>query len=38
MTGFQCSARGGSVRVKLNGDRVILEGHAVHVFSGTLLV
>ena len=38
MVGFQCSARGGSVRVKLNGDRVILEGNAVHVFSGKLLV
>lgn len=38
MTGFQCSARGGSVRVKLAGDRVILSGHAVHVFRGTLLV
>jgi PhzF family phenazine biosynthesis protein len=38
MTGFQCSARGGSVRVKLAGNRVILSGHAVHVFSGTLLV
>jgi PhzF family phenazine biosynthesis protein len=38
MTGFQCSARGGSVRVKLSGDRVILCGHAVPVFSGTLLV
>jgi predicted PhzF superfamily epimerase YddE/YHI9 len=38
MVGFQCSARGGSVRVKLHGDRVILEGHAVHVFSGKLLV
>ncbi len=36
MVGFQCSARGGSVRVKLNGDRVILEGHAVHIFSGKL--
>ena len=38
MTGFQCSARGGSVRVKLAGDRVILGGHTVHVLSGTLLV
>jgi len=38
MNGFQCSARGGSVRVKLAGDRVILAGHAVHVFSGKLLV
>ncbi|MDD4138497.1 MAG: PhzF family phenazine biosynthesis protein [Methanoregula sp.] len=38
LVGFQCSARGGSVRVRLAGDRVILEGHAVHVFSGKLLV
>ncbi len=38
MTGFQCSARGGSVRMKLAGDRVILSGHAVHVFEGKLLV
>jgi PhzF family phenazine biosynthesis protein len=38
MTGFQCSARGGSVHVKLAGDRVILGGHAVLVFSGMLHV
>lgn len=38
MTGFQCSGRGGSVRVKLAGNRVILSGHAVLVFSGTLQV
>jgi PhzF family phenazine biosynthesis protein len=38
MVGFQCSARGGLVRVSLNGDRVIIRGHAVHVFSGRLLV
>jgi PhzF family phenazine biosynthesis protein len=38
MVGFQCSARGGSVRVKLKKNRVLLEGHAVHVFSGKLLV
>ena len=38
MTGFQCSPRGGSVRVALNGDRVVLKGHAVHVISGTLLI
>nr|WP_321353252.1 PhzF family phenazine biosynthesis protein [uncultured Methanoregula sp.] len=38
MVGFQCSPRGGSVRVKLEGDRVILSGHAVHVLSGKLLV
>lgn len=38
LMGFQCSARGGLVRVTLNGDRVILGGHAVHIFSGKLLV
>jgi PhzF family phenazine biosynthesis protein len=38
MTGFQCSARGGSVRVTLQGDRVILAGHAVHVATATLHV
>jgi PhzF family phenazine biosynthesis protein len=38
LTGFQCSARGGLVHVTLKGDRVILGGHAVHIFSGTLLV
>jgi PhzF family phenazine biosynthesis protein len=38
LVGFQCSARGGLVHVTLNGDRVILGGHAVHIFSGKLLV
>ena len=38
LSGFQCSLRGGTVKVTLNGDRVILGGHAVHVFSGQLLV
>ena len=38
LDGFQCSARGGTVRVTLKGDRVMLGGHAVHVFSGKLLV
>jgi len=38
LMGFQCSARGGLVRVALKGDRVILGGHAVHIFSGNLLV
>jgi PhzF family phenazine biosynthesis protein len=38
MVGFQCSGRGGSVRVTLQGDRVLLGGHAVHVSSGRLLV
>jgi PhzF family phenazine biosynthesis protein len=38
LTGFQCSARGGTVRVRCAGNRVILSGHAVHVAEGTLLV
>jgi PhzF family phenazine biosynthesis protein len=38
LSGFQCSARGGSVRVTLLGDRVLLGGHAVHISSGKLLV
>ena len=38
LNGFQCSARGGSVRVTLLGDRVLLAGHAVHISSGRLLV
>jgi PhzF family phenazine biosynthesis protein len=38
LVGFQCSSRGGLVRVKPVGDRVIIEGHAVHVFSGKLLI
>ena len=36
--GFQCSARGGTVRVILQGDRVVLGGHAVHILSGQLFV
>jgi PhzF family phenazine biosynthesis protein len=38
LVGFQCSARGGLVHVTLNGGRVILGGHAVHIFSGKFLV
>jgi PhzF family phenazine biosynthesis protein len=38
LDGFQCSARGGTVRITLHGDRVHLKGHAVHVLSGKLLV
>jgi PhzF family phenazine biosynthesis protein len=38
MVGFQASARGGIVRVKLNNDRVILSGQAVTVLSGELRV
>ena len=37
MTGFQASARGGVVRVRLAGDRVILGGKAVTVLRGELL-
>lgn len=36
MTGLQASARGGVVRVRLVGDRVVLGGQAVTVFRGTL--
>jgi PhzF family phenazine biosynthesis protein len=38
LNGFQCSTRGGTVRVTLHGDRVTLGGHAVHISSGKLLV
>ena len=37
MTGFQASARGGTVRVRLAGERVILGGQAVTVMAGDLL-
>lgn len=36
LTGVQVSERGGQVRVRLDGDRVHLAGHAVTVLSGTL--
>jgi predicted PhzF superfamily epimerase YddE/YHI9 len=36
MLGFQASARGGTVRVVLRGDRVILAGQAVTVLRGEL--
>lgn len=36
MTGHQVSTRGGVVRVKLSGDRVILGGQAVTVMTGEL--
>lgn len=36
MTGFQASARGGVVKVKLNGDRVVLAGQAVTMLRGEL--
>jgi PhzF family phenazine biosynthesis protein len=37
MTGFQCSPRGGVVRIRLNGDRIILGGQAVTVMHSELL-
>ena len=36
MTGYQASARGGVVRVRMNGERIILGGQAVTVLRGTL--
>jgi PhzF family phenazine biosynthesis protein len=36
LTGFQASSRGGLVRVRLNGDRVILGGQAVTIVRGEL--
>lgn len=36
-TAYQASARGGIVRVRLNGERVILGGQAVTVMTGELL-
>lgn len=36
-TAFQASARGGVVRVRLNGERVLLGGQAVTVMTGELL-
>jgi predicted PhzF superfamily epimerase YddE/YHI9 len=37
LVGYQASARGGIVRVRVNGDRVDLGGHAVTVLRGELL-
>ena len=36
LTGYQASARGGTVGVRVAGDRVLLAGRAVTVFSGEL--
>jgi predicted PhzF superfamily epimerase YddE/YHI9 len=36
--GYQASSRGGVVRVRVHGDRVLLGGQAVTVLRGTLLV
>jgi len=37
MTGYQASVRGGVVRMRLNGDRIILGGQAVTVMQATFL-
>jgi predicted PhzF superfamily epimerase YddE/YHI9 len=37
MTGYQASARGGEVRVRIEGDRVRLGGKAVTVLKGELV-
>jgi len=37
LVGYQASARGGTVRVRLAGDRVILGGSAVTVLRGALV-
>src|SRR5690348_12510171 len=37
MTGYQASARGGVVRVRLNGERIFLAGQAVTVMQASLL-
>ena len=38
LVGHQCSERGGTVRVAVRGDRVLLQGHAVTALKGELLV
>ena len=38
MTAYQASARGGVIHVRVDGDRVVLSGHAATVSRGTLLV
>ena len=37
MTAYQASARGGVVRLRLAGDRIVLGGQAVTVMQATLL-
>ena len=37
LTGYQASARGGVVRVRLNGDRMVIGGHAVTIMQAMLL-
>ena len=37
MTAYQASARGGVVRLRVAGDRIVLGGQAVTVMQATLL-
>ena len=37
LTGYQASARGGIVHIRIEGDRVVLGGHAVTVLRGELV-
>jgi len=37
LVGFQCSARGGVVRVRVEGDRILIGGRAVTVLRGELV-
>ncbi len=37
LIGYQCSERGGTVAVAVQGDRVILQGHAITVLIGEFL-
>lgn len=36
LSAHQCSPRGGSLKLKINGERILLRGRAVTVFKGTL--
>lgn len=38
LTGYQASARGGTVRVKMAGDRVLMSGKAITTLRGEILV
>jgi predicted PhzF superfamily epimerase YddE/YHI9 len=37
LVGYQCSPRGGTVRVGVRGDRVLLQGHAITTLMGEFL-
>ena len=38
LSGYQASKRGGTVRLQVKGDRVLLKGNAVMIYKGELLV